>query len=113
MTLLLQRRVRLPEPEPKNIGPFPTFMLTLPDLGPNNQCLRVFGQALIGLGGGFTSWHAHGVWNDNGDFIWEDVLVFVVATEHEHVLRGIYRACLDELGEKEGFFVAIGSHTIV
>jgi len=113
MTLLLQRRVRLPEPEPKNLGPFPTFMLTLPDLSPGNMTLRTFERAVIGTGGGFTKWHGHGVWNDAGEFVWEDVLVFVVATEHEHVLRGIFRACLDELGEKEGFFVSIGTHNIV
>jgi len=114
MTLLLQRRERLPEPVPKNVGPFPTFLLTLPALSHSNVVLRAFERAITRqLGGGFTSWDARGAWHHKGEFVFENVRLWLVATEKEHVLRGIYRAVLDELGEKEGFFVSTGTHTIV
>lgn len=93
---------------------FPTFLFTFPDLSDSNKTIRDLERALTKrLGGGFTEWKARGAWSGPEGFTFESVRVYLVSTDKERELRLIVKGFLDILGEKEGYFVTVGQHTIL
>ena len=107
-------RDRTQERKDQETKAFPTFLFTIPLLHKGAKVVRDLERALtVGLQGGFTNWTASGAWNGPAGFEREDVSVYLVSTDKEDALRGIVKSILDILGEKEGYFVRVGEHTIL
>lgn len=72
---------------------------------------------LIALFGGFTVWQGRGAWADNGKLYYEDVKVYQVAYEPDHIIRETIRAVAKRIGRQAGqlamFIVMDGESEII
>ncbi len=102
---------RLPEPVPAN-NTFPTFLFTLPKV---DDAVTAGIESIIceSLECGLTHWPCTGRWFTSVGIEREKTEVWMIATEREHDLKRLVKDISLDLGEKEVFFLTLGTHEIL